>query len=240
MSETNYYEITLSQVIRARDMADYLLNLLDENKKLLKQHYSSREVAYQHRVLLNFKLYVLWCDLMFKTPTATDTLYYHRDKVMANTLIFLAREYYPNEKIIVWAATGHNLRNSHLIKTNGRQRYAGSTIMGDFIAQDLGEEIYSIGFITYEGETGWATTRSYDETILPAKEGALSWYFHQLGGKYYFVDFKSLREKNWLRNEIPARVAGVNEYDEASWPEIFDALIYIKIMQPCWPWYGFR
>src|SRR5262249_36351235 len=38
-----------------------------------------------------------------------------RDAAMADNLIWLARDVYPQRKIIVWAATFHNLRNPQLV-----------------------------------------------------------------------------------------------------------------------------
>ena len=233
MTMTNFYNITQSQVSQLLPLADYLLDLYHNNKNLLKAHYPSKEVAYLYRALLNFKLYTIWCSHVFMTPNSPPPPECHRDKVMADTLIFLAKEYFPNEKIIVWAASFHNMWNHYQIQAlGGWSRYANQTIMGHFVKAEFGDELYSIAPITYEGESQFANGYLY-ERIPPAMEGSLSWYFHELGGKYYFLDMKSIRPTNWLHKNLLARPLSSYEFLKASWPEIFDAFVYIKKTTIC-------
>jgi erythromycin esterase len=153
---------------------------------------------------------------------------------MADTLTFLANQYYPDEKIIVWAAAFHTLRNKHLMSVNGIYYYAGYSIMGDYLDDEFGDDIYSIAAITYEGESQYATGYWYC-LIPPAEEGTLSWYFYQLGGKYYFLDMKSLEPNSWVRENMRERAIHPTTYWDAPWPEIFDAFVYIKVTSPCVP-----
>lgn len=233
VSTTDFYSIRQSQVNKLLNMSDYLLKLFGDNIQLLNSHYPEKETAYLHRALLNLKEYTRYCSYFFASPRREPPMDCQRDKLMADTLIFLANEYYPDEKIIVWAATYHNMRNQHLIVVKqGFRRYGDYAIMGNYIHAEFGDGVYSIAPIAYEGWTEWANGYKYS-IIPPAIEGSLSWYFHELGGKYYFLDMKSIRSTHWLYETLPARPLSSDEFMLSSWPQIVDAFVYIKYSEGC-------
>lgn len=66
--------------------------------------------------------------------------------------IWLSNEFYPNRKIIAWAATLHIIRNMDQIDTRIEGfTYNDFVSMGHTVWQELGEQIYALGFTTYSG-----------------------------------------------------------------------------------------
>jgi erythromycin esterase len=228
------YYVTAQELQAVLTLSDYLLNLLDSNWDMLMGHYPKREMAFQYRVLLNIKLFAMYRDYYHVQQGTSLDMPFERDRVMADNFIFLRQKYFPDEKIIVWAASGHILRNSHLVNYNGQPILLEGSFMGDYVALEFGEEIYSIATISYEGESQYVHGALYTK-IQPAKEGTFSWYFNQLGGNYYFLDMKSVKRGSWIRKILSERPWNPIYYYEASWPEIFDAFVYIKTVKPCVP-----
>jgi hypothetical protein len=93
--------------------------------------HSRREIAFARRVLSN--LLILEQDKRQpKTGGAADNDL--RDKAMGENLAWLAKEYYPDRKIIVWAASRHLMREASDMKWLERGgSYAGSVPMGQVI-----------------------------------------------------------------------------------------------------------
>ena len=84
-----------------------------------------------------------------------------RDKMMAENLIWL-KEKYPDKKIICWGATSHFLFNSSEIRIDKNllgkvfigKYYEKNEMMGQFVKDALGDKLYTIGFLAYQGKYG--------------------------------------------------------------------------------------
>src|SRR5262245_18453991 len=113
------------------------------------------EDGYWRQVLKGAK--VTAQDLFDYVPNKFSLSDYNpRHAAMGDNLIWVAREAYPQRKIIVWAATFHNMRNPQLIDGEPySQPFNELKTMGHFAWQALGSEIFNVGFITAEGEHGW-------------------------------------------------------------------------------------
>jgi erythromycin esterase len=220
------------EVQDAIKQTDYLLALLSDNRNLLEQHYTELETTMEYRILLNTKRFIQWYDYDRVQKIDDSNEPFERNKVMADTISFLAKKYYPDDKIIVWSSSYQILRNKHKISQNGNFILSGLPIMGEYLAEEFGEDIYSIGFIAYAGESQYANGYAHN-VIRPAMKDTLSWYFYKLGGKYYFLDMKSLEQDSWIRDNMPERTLFPTSYFYAPWPEVFDAFVYIKKTTPC-------
>ena len=213
-------------------ISNYLVSLYKSNKKFLKQTCSKRMFAYYRRVLVNFRELAKQRLNEFYTEPADPENINTRDRAMANSLVFLARKFFNKKKIAVWAASFHTMRNMHLIDTNTPYvDYSEMEVMGHKVCKKLKDKVYSIAPITYEGRAGDVWGRDYGP-IPPADEGSISWLLHELGGKYYFLDLKSLPDDHWLREKMPARPMHTAVTLEAKWHEIFDAFVYIETTEP--------
>ena len=218
---------TEADLRRLVEIADQLLGLYRSNKKEIKEVYSKRMRAFWRKVLKNFKhLARFRLNAYFDWQLFPD-MGNLRDEVMGKTIVFLVKKFFPKDKIIIWAASSHNARNLQLFgwpQSNIR--------MGEWAYRKLKDEIYSIAPICYEGEAR-DVFGGRQATIEPAIQGSISWYLHELGGDYYFLDLKSLPEGHWLRDSQTDRVLGADWYLELSWPMVFDAFFYIKKVGPC-------
>ena len=128
----------------------------------------------------------------------------HRDKQMAENLIWL-KEKYPNKKIICWGATSHFLYNSSLVKMEdkrfqkaGDDYYLNHSMMGDYIKEKYGDEVYTIGFIAHEGTFGFNSTRTID---LP-KENSLEYQIGQFENDNYFLPLKDLNLQGYISRPL--------------------------------------
>lgn len=148
-----------------------------------------------------------------------------RDAQMAENLLWLARTRYPSRKIIVWAASAHNLRTAPEVKY-----YEGLRTMGSIYAKEMGTESYNIAFVASEGSAGrWfqnsaTLPRVHSESI----EGLWAATTHNVA----MVDFRGLpADGSWLRGKLLSGPLGFSQM-ATNWTNAFDALIYTRVMSP--------
>lgn len=150
-----------------------------------------------------------------------------RDRQMAENLVWLARHEYANEKLIVWAATSHEMRR----RQSFTNEYAAYVPMGDWVDRQMGADVYTIGFTAFSGRAGMGDAQE----IGTARPGSLEGLIHQTGQAYVFLDFRHLdSEGAWLMDPLPAWPLGY-QTDTTSWPAVMDGLFYITTMTPSTP-----
>jgi erythromycin esterase len=101
-----------------------------------------------------------------------------RDHAMADNLTFLARELYPDKKIIVWAA------NIHVRHANAATTWVFPT-MGKWLSERFRDELYTIGLYPNRGTV--PGTRSLF-SIDPAEPGTMERLLTDAGSSQLFVD----------------------------------------------------
>ena len=148
----------------------------------------------------------------------------------------LARERYPDRKLIVWAASSHLTFESRSVEMRGEDGWAFDDDewepMGNRVRAALGAELYVIDFLAYEGEVG--TVFGQPWTLAPAEEGTLDALCHGTGLPYLFVDLRTLPDRAggaWLRERHVARPRGYQPM-RAVWGEVCDALFFTDRMFP--------
>jgi erythromycin esterase len=152
-----------------------------------------------------------------------------RDAQMGKNLVWLARERYPKRKIIVWAATFHNARNVRTIETSDaklRHFYATDAPAGETAKNALGDELYSLGVTSYEGEYAFAFAKSAKPLPAPSA-GSLEDLFVRAGLENAIVDFH--RAPRWLRAPLTAQIISHIEL-RADWTRIVDGVLFIRRM----------
>jgi erythromycin esterase len=156
-----------------------------------------------------------------------------RDVQMGKNLIWLASERYPKEKIIVWAATSHNARALHPIKTGDPESdrlYAGWTPMGEIASRKLGNDLYSLGFISHDGEAARYHTANATP-IAPSSRDSLEDLFTRASFETAFLDFRHPPPGGrWLRTTLTATFLGHHEM-HADWTRVVDGVVFIKRME---------
>ncbi len=160
-----------------------------------------------------------------------------RDSIMADNILWLANDYFPNDRIICWGALRHFIKNPWQINTQMDFKYEyGYTTAGNLVVEQMEQEIYILGTTEYEGITSrgpWPDGFGYEEdTLTVSSDISLERHIEQLGLEYAFVDFKNHKGPYWLmRDSVVSRPIGAVEM-KAIWPDILDGLLFIKTMEP--------
>lgn len=215
--------------------------LIEEVKRQAPQgDEHAREFAVQRRVLLNLRAFVsqmYWSGNPQQAARENMDLSGFREPFMADTLLFIARDLYPDRKIITWGASSHLMHGSAGVEWEQSPGVwgpdpSGFVPMGDPVREALGEEVYTIAFIAYGGAVGRPWTGI---TRIPdAPPESLDALCHQTGERFLFLDLRGPRLRNeppWLLNPIVARPRGYMPM-RARWPETCDAMIFTAWMYP--------
>ena len=163
----------------------------------------------------------------------------HRDLQMANNCLWLLNEKYQGEKMIIWAANGHIIKTDTLfdVEAEGWKPAIRQYPMGEVLFDSLGEEMYSLGFTSYKGES---TSLEYDSVTQnfifqsypfePADSTSFEFELKQQGFEYAFVDLSEQSEL-WTTNDRRIRVWRP-EYVKGKLSTIYDGIFYIHDMKP--------
>src|SRR5262249_40860196 len=161
-----------------------------------------------------------------------------RDAAMADNLIWLVREAFPRRKIIVWAATFHNMRNPHLIDIgNPDLPFANLTTMGHLVWQAFGDAVYNVGFTAYEGSIGWASNElgwfPSEPVPLPSPSpNSLEGLWGETRHDNAFLDLRRLPAGgDWLRTPLVSWPLGYGPR-LADWSQVLDAMVFTRTMRP--------
>ena len=155
-----------------------------------------------------------------------------RDAAMGENLVWLADREFPGRRIVAWGHWGHFAKNLEAIEVlDGSASYVGERPMGQHVADALGAEAYSVGFLAFGGEYGTILPdTAFIVTVPEPPVGSLDWLLGQLGEPYLFLDLRSVPQGHWLRQELVARPGYLNM--RAVWPIVFDGIIFIHEMFP--------
>jgi erythromycin esterase len=229
---SDYYQFKedKEQMKLAIETLKSVLKTTKKNKRLLKKKHGRFEYDY-----FRFKVKAVLQDINYTLKYFDDEESLlkssrERDKSMGKNFIHIAEKLYPDEKIIIWAHSGHTFRNANLVsQETGYKPFEPlhEKIMGHVIHEKFGDQIYSIAFTSYEGEVchNIYSAVYYQE---PAIEGSLEWYIYQLGYKYSFVDLKHLPQGHWLLSpDLKTRFITL-DFFQAPWAELYDAFIYAE------------
>lgn len=159
-------------------------------------------------------------DLAFDTD--------HRDRQMANNLIWIKKQY-PNKKIICWGATSHFLYNSKniemkspIVRTLGGNYYKRHKMMGDYIKTKYEEKLFTIGFTAYEGRYGLQTR---NKKLKKAKSNTLEFLLNKSKYDNFLLPLNQLDFQN-----LPSRPLG-NYYMKNNISDVMDAVIFNRNME---------
>lgn len=173
-----------------------------------------------------------------------------RDALMADNLLFLARQP-EHAKIIVWAASYHIANRLQTIALDdtltaayvrqgmhrraqpvdaeplsARQMLGGAVPMGRLVKEKLGNAVYALGFVAYEGTYGRAgdTTRLYPVPMPPP--GSVEAAFQRRGCSVGFVNLHNSLPDSYYASPLgylPLR---------APWGQVFDGFFFTRTMRP--------
>lgn len=209
-----------------------LIQFIALSRTQLAKVHSAREISFWLRVLSNYRVYYTNRVFMANRKWPESWSSNNRDKAMAETLHWLMEKGHPNRKIIVWAATLHNLRRAREIEYGDSFIYKDRITMGQPVYEKLGDAVYSIGFTAYRGKYGNILKRK-TTTIQKPGGSTFEGLLQATGEKLLFVDFKSLRDEpgHWLNQPLKSHALGYYMV-RAIWPRQMDAMIFTDTMSP--------
>ncbi|MFG0334280.1 MAG: erythromycin esterase family protein [Maioricimonas sp. JB049] len=201
---------------------------IDEHAVEARQVHNEREIAFTRRILENLRV----LDRVRRQPRMPDPARTNlRDRMMGENLAWLAREYYPDRKIIVWAASFHLMRNAPAVEVvDGSLDYSETVPMGDVAHELLGDDWYSVMFVANRGASGTPFSRK-TRTLQAPPVGSLDALLQTKDRPFAFVDLRSLPDEHPLRETMIARPLGYADM-RAAWPDIFDGVFYTETMFP--------
>lgn len=133
-----------------------------------------------------------------------------RDKQMAENIIWYMKKH-PDKKVIIWCASFHGAKDiSQCIKQDEPTMYARLKTMGEYLAEEFGEKLYSMAF-------------TYPESEHP---DALENRVTDSGTKFAYIDFVPLRYNSSFFNEKFKSCAMM--YKTGKWMQIFDGMYIIR------------
>ena len=155
-----------------------------------------------------------------------------RDQAMADNLLWLARDVYPEKRLIAWGHSGHMAKQLRGVTVlDGAFSWSGETPAGEYVAGEMRDRAYSVGFLAFDGEWGQVfPDTSFTTAVPPAPRGSLDWLLAQVREPYLFIDLRSVPDDHWLRTELIARPVYTDM--RAVWPDVFDGIVFTRTMFP--------
>jgi erythromycin esterase len=147
-----------------------------------------------------------------------------RDSGMAENYTFLARQLYPDRKIITWA------HNFHIRHANASA--SGSTTMGTFIAERFRGELYTMGLYMNRGTAAFNDRSVY--AIQPAQADTMEGVLAAVGPPNLFVDFLNQTRQTgnaWFFDRILTREWGTSNVTMAPRDQ-YDGVLFIDSVNP--------
>ena len=243
-----------------------LFNVLDDILSEIKlDTKKTTQTKIIQQSLLNFKnnLNNLWLDrpsnyAVFGQPMSSDkefgfvsdrrsmASYNRRDELMAENIKWIKEVLYPNEKIIIWAASEHTIYNRHLAQFhnllvdssfafNGRFKYAKNwKTMGTYIKEYFGEKVYNLGFTTLSGQVNYDRTgiNDYIGDIFIG-ENSLEAYLLPLKTKNGIINFNKTNPPDEIKNPLLFHnFFGGEPNTSGDITIFFDGIYFIREMKP--------
>lgn len=211
--------------------AHKLAELIDEHPSSFAQAHSARDIAFARRVIGNMRADAAFRRQFAIDPVTTAERESMRDSVNATNLRWLLEERFAGRKAIVWAHDVHvmnayydkDFRGVHSSYQQGDMKPTGT-----FIADWLGNKVYTLGMTTFEGEDGFAVGGPA-KPIPPAPDGSLELELHRLGHPYVFLDSRTLGDPRL--GALSIRLPKYNSNMVTAPDRVYSGLIFIDRMK---------
>ncbi|HSF46409.1 MAG TPA: erythromycin esterase family protein [Chitinophagaceae bacterium] len=153
------------------------------------------------------------------------------DRQMADNLKWLADHKYKDRKIIVWGHNQHISKNTDLLEIDlSNYRKTQNTTMGNELAKWYKDDVFIIGFTSYECLSGSPFQRNLKAfDILPL--GQQDWCTNAMASSkfnYAFTNFRALAKTPVASNEFIMRGWGYQYPMKGEWFRVFDGMFYIR------------
>lgn len=216
-----------------RDLVRRLMTTIDERRAELLRHYNGREIDYARQTLVSLMNMDRALEGGQARGSAPDG--FSRDTGMGLNLLWWLEGPLAGRKVIVWA---HNYHIQEGLLTVPMpvpdQPFLGSA--GYQLKKALGDDVYTVGVLSYEGSFGYAGVPGMTPEPVPQPApDSLEAFFHAAGRPYMWVDLRTLPDGHWLRGPF---TAGFNLYmplEATDWSWVYDAVLFIDVQRPSTP-----
>jgi erythromycin esterase len=150
-----------------------------------------------------------------------------RSRQMAENLFWALDKFYPDEKVIIWTANFHGVKNlDQAIYSEGNDLYQNIISMGQHIVDEHGEDtVYSIAITSSEKEI---ESETKDFLVFPVTtwEGRFAKNYDK---DYAFINLTPIRESGFSENQFESTVFG--RPIMGKWYNMFDGVVFIRRME---------
>ncbi len=198
----------------------------DPGDKFRAMH-GARAVGFMRTALENLRAFYQFWHMPMSLGGADDN---PLGVIEGRNVVFLADEYFPGRKLIVWAHNGHVARGtSEVTELEKKFKFNETIATGQRIYDEMGDAVYSVMLIAHGGKSNgwWGESRD----LAVADEGSMEDLFHRAGFKQAFVDLRGLPREHWLRRQLVARPVSYAPM-RADWSGVFDGVFFIDVMTP--------
>lgn len=195
-----------------------LLAVFRANKEGFSRAFGAEETRFREQCLKGWVSTLgMMVGLQSAPGAATNNV---RDAAMAENFRYMADHLFKGKKMIVWAASFHNLREPGVIDA-GEMNYAQTVTFGKHLVGKYPS--YNIAFTGYEGEAGVAGSDPFK--VQPAPDGSLEQLASTIDHEYLFIDLSRLPKR------YVAQPLGYSPM-MGDWGKNFDAVLYTRTLKP--------
>lgn len=220
------YDAFFEELKRVIRLSNYGKTHSEDTKKLINKY---TQTIYQFLDKKKSKEFGDYFWMVICKNLETEIIHYEkgqenlRDKIMAKNLNEL-RNLYPNEKIILWAASSHLAYNQNFINYNLQD--AGGIMMGEYVKKEYNEKYYFLGFTSYEGKYGKGVLNLKLKT--PKKENSFEYNLTEMTSKNAFIPLNAA-DNNLKQMDFTSNLFG-NTSLKMKLFSVADGMIYIRKM----------
>jgi erythromycin esterase len=207
-----------------------LIETIDRRRDELSARYPPHEVDWMRQSLVS----LLAMDRALgpgDRPPFEDG--YTRDAAMAENLLWWVNGPLKDRKVIVWAHNYHVMNDAYLrtaaegVAPVREARLAGpGGPMGRFLKDELGSDLYTIGFDSFGG-----STLGEEDKPAPVSPGELETLLHAVGRPLLFLDLARLPADHWLRKPMTGSFY-FHEPHPANWTRVYDGIFFVDVQRP--------
>ncbi|MEA2559209.1 MAG: erythromycin esterase [Acidobacteriota bacterium] len=219
-----------------RGLPKRLVETIDRRRGELLIHYPPREIDWVRQSLVSL---MAMDRALGPGDQEAFTGGYTRDTAMAENLLWWLNGPLKERKVIVWAHNYHVMHDLYgrtaspgVAPVREAKVTAPDGPMGQFLKDELGSDLYTIGFDSHSGSAMTLDDGDGDQVVVP---GALETLLHAAGRPLLFLDFSRLPADHWLRTPMTGGFY-FHEPHAANWTRVFDGIFFIDAQKPATPW----
>jgi erythromycin esterase len=207
--------------------------IFDGLGRLRPEEKDVREILFTQRTLVNL---ASWLSPRPSRVIVGGLRPYADGEIQANHLIWLAKQWHPKRKMIVWSDNGAILRNPREIASfpeavRAREAAYEEWSLGSRLNREFGGASYAIALTAYDGAAIPHILRAGSKPSLEPADESIEGLLHATGKPYAFLDFRGLPADHWLRKPI-AGLFLTAPPEVSAWPPNFDAMLCVDLTIP--------